>query len=212
MARTALVLVVLLALAMLAETANVAFNSYTVTLVAYDEQCFIEKLKAGDRLDISYEVIDGASEELDFTIYNRQHVPIHTYHREKNAVFGFNAQSDDDFTYCFSNSFSGDTKTVSFTVHGPDEKFKVEEKAVRVVIDDSKDEVLTEIAAVDDGISAIRDQHSYRKRRDVVHRRTADSTNGRVVWWTLFQIIVTIGACSFQVLYIKHFFEAKHSM
>lgn len=189
-----------------------AFNSFTITLLAYDEQCFIERLKPNERLDISYEVVDGASLEIDFAIFNRQYVPIHSYHREKSGVFGFNAQSEDDFTYCFSNRFSQDAKIASFTIHGPDEKFKIEEKAIRVVIDDSKDEVLTEISALDEGIKSIRDSHSYRKRRDEVHRRTADSTNSRVVWWTLFQIILICATCVFQVLYIKHFFEAKHSM
>jgi dolichyl-phosphate-mannose--protein O-mannosyl transferase len=43
--------------------------------------------------------------------------------------------------------------------------------------------------------------------REMVHRNTAESTNSRVKWWSIFQLGVVGGNGIFQVWYLKRFFE-----
>jgi len=43
--------------------------------------------------------------------------------------------------------------------------------------------------------------------REMVHRNTAESTNSRVKWWSIFQLGVVGGNGLFQVWYLKRFFE-----
>ena len=43
--------------------------------------------------------------------------------------------------------------------------------------------------------------------REMVHRNTAESTNSRVKWWSIFQLGVVGGNGFFQVWYLKRFFE-----
>lgn len=45
--------------------------------------------------------------------------------------------------------------------------------------------------------------------RERVHRNTAESTNARVKWWSVFQLGVLVVNCVFQVFYLKRFFEVK---
>jgi dolichyl-phosphate-mannose--protein O-mannosyl transferase len=45
--------------------------------------------------------------------------------------------------------------------------------------------------------------------REMVHRNTAESTNSRVKWWSIFQLGVVGGNGLFQVWYLKRFFEVR---
>jgi len=45
--------------------------------------------------------------------------------------------------------------------------------------------------------------------RERNHRNTAESTNGRVKWWSIFQLGVVAGNSAWQVWWIRRFFEVK---
>lgn len=60
-------------------------------------------------------------------------------------------------------------------------------------------------------LSQVRDEQSYIVVRERVHRNTAESTNGRVKWWSIFQLSVLIGEGIFQVWWLKRFFEVRES-
>ncbi|KAF9140941.1 p24 complex component, partial [Mortierella sp. GBA39] len=65
---------------------------------------------------------------------------------------------------------------------------------------------IRELAA---GIQEIRNEQEYTLARERTHRNTAESTNSRVVWWSLFQSGILFLVCVFQITYLKRFFEVK---
>lgn len=56
-------------------------------------------------------------------------------------------------------------------------------------------------------LAQVKDEQSYIVIRERVHRNTAESTNERVKWWSMFQLFVLIGNGVFQVWWLKRFFE-----
>jgi len=56
-------------------------------------------------------------------------------------------------------------------------------------------------------VSQVKDEQSYIIVRERVHRNTAESTNARIKWWSIFQLMVLIGQGFFQVWWLKRFFE-----
>lgn len=56
-------------------------------------------------------------------------------------------------------------------------------------------------------LAQVKDEQSYIVVRERIHRNTAESTNGRVKWWSIFQMGVLIGEGIFQVWWLKRFFE-----
>ncbi|KAJ3001955.1 p24 complex component, partial [Thoreauomyces humboldtii] len=210
-----------------------AFNTFTITLGARQENCFNEHLEAQDRLDLSYEVADGGSLDIDFVvlhfvfkqscldmtspavqlhlqIYSPNSRPLYNLNGESFATFGFNAEVKGTYVYCFSNKMSSSSeKRLAFTVHGPDEKWKIEEKEMKESIDDPTDALQSEMRVLDAGIKAIRDEHAFLTSRERRHRATADSTNGRVLYWSLVQALALVGVCGFQITYLKRFFEMR---
>lgn len=56
-------------------------------------------------------------------------------------------------------------------------------------------------------LAQVKDEQSYIVLRERTHRNTAESTNGRVKWWSIFQMGVLVGEGIFQVWWLKRFFE-----
>ena len=58
-------------------------------------------------------------------------------------------------------------------------------------------------------LQQVKDEQSYIIVRERTHRNTAESTNARVKWWSIFQLGVLIGEGIFQVWWLKRFFEVR---
>lgn len=115
--------------------------------------------------------------------------------------YSFDATSDGKHTYCFSNeAWSSTSKEVSFNVHG----------IVYVPESDTPSDPLE--AAVRDLanlMAQVKDEQAYIVVRERTHRNTAESTNTRVKWWSVFQLGVLVGEAGFQVWWLKRFFEVQ---
>ena len=58
-------------------------------------------------------------------------------------------------------------------------------------------------------LGQVKDEQEYIVMRERTHRNTAESTNARVKWWSIFQLGVVAGNAGWQVWWIKRFFEVK---
>ena len=123
----------------------------------------------------------------------------------KKSVSGgnsdFEAKVDGRFTYCFSNEhWSAAHKEVLFNVHG----------VVYVPEDPNNSDPLEKgVKTLGELLNAVKDEQEYIVVREMVHRNTAESTNSRVKWWSIFQLGVVGGNGVFQVWYLKRFFEVR---
>jgi len=139
--------------------------------------------------------------DVDFWISN----PAGGYETHQRAVsngdHSFTAAHDGKYIYCFSNEhWSANTKDVSFNVHGI---VYVPEADV------PSDPLEAEVRQLSELLAQVKDEQSYIVVRERTHRNTAESTNGRVKWWSIFQMIVLVGEGIFQVWWLKRFFEVK---
>ncbi|CAG8441485.1 13516_t:CDS:2 [Ambispora gerdemannii] len=178
-------------------------TAHTITLQPHAKECFFEDLHIDDKMTVTFQVGDGGNMDIDFWILDPADRSVEQHSRQSTGTYGLTAQLDGRYTYCFSNQFSTITgKIVSFNVHG-----------IVYVPDDGSDShtdpLEKEIRELTDGLSAIRDEQEYIVIRERVHRDTAESTNDRVKWWSLFQFIVLVSVCFWQVFYLKRFFEVK---
>ena len=155
--------------------------------------------------------------------------PSNNYEHESKTVssgdYSFEAKRDGKYTYCFSNEhWSANSKEVSFNVHGI--VYVPESDAPGDPLEkESKLPLYTElyrptgvprynankhlVRDLSDLLTQVKDEQSYIVVRERTHRNTAESTNARVKWWSIFQLGVLIGEGVFQVWWLKRFFEVK---
>ena len=147
--------------------------------------------------------------------------------------YSFDARNDGKHTYCFSNeAWSASTKEVSFNVHGivyvpeseaPSDPLE-KEGTCHYFINLGHHlqrvfywiQLLTLVCYITvkeltELLQQVKDEQSYIIVRERTHRNTAESTNARVKWWSIFQLGVLIGEGIFQVWWLKRFFEVRRS-
>jgi len=60
-----------------------------------------------------------------------------------------------------------------------------------------------------DQIEQITKEQAYQRVREERFRQVSDSTNARVLWWSLGQTVILIFMGIWQMRHLKSFFEAK---
>jgi len=191
---------------LLASPAALLVQAHNIQLMAHTKECFHESLHKDDRMTVTFQVGDrefgGAGNlDIDFWIQNPSGSVRISEPSTSMGDHTFVADEDGKYTYCFSNEHSSITsKEVSFNVHG----------VVYVAEEESPSDPLErEVRTLGELLNQVKDEQEYIVLRERVHRNTAESTNSRVKWWSIFQLFVLIGNCVFQVFYLKRFFEVK---
>ena len=137
----------------------------------------------------------------------------------------FVAAHDGKYEYCFSNEhWSANSKEVSFNVHGivyvpeseaPQDPLEKEGKCCaintipRLAIHVANIALHRTVKLLAELLAQVKDEQGYIVVRERTHRNTAESTNARVKWWSIFQMCVVIAEGIFQVWWLKRFFEVK---
>ncbi|KAG0348818.1 p24 complex component [Podila humilis] len=175
-----------------------AVAAFNVVVPAQERRCFYENLDVKDNLHISYQVGEGG--HLDLTDPND--IMVEDASRSASATYNHVAKIKGKHQYCFSNAFSTITeKTVGFNV-----------MVIKPYVEDAThkvDPLENEIRELSYQIEDIKNEQEYTLARERTHRNTAESTNSRVVWWSLFQSGILFLVCVFQITYLKRFFEVK---
>jgi len=153
-------------------------------------------------MTVTYQVGGGGHLDIDFWITDPDGGAIRKNIRFSTGTVSITATKDGRHEYCFSNQMSTIAdKIVSFNVHGV---IYVGDEAVDVVAP-----IEREIRTLAHGLTSVKDEQEYIVIRERTHRNTAESTNGRVKWWSILQTAVLFSVVAWQVYYLKSFFEVK---
>lgn len=68
---------------------------------------------------------------------------------------------------------------------------------------------MVSVRSLSELVAQVKDEQGYIIVRERTHRNTAESTNARVKWWSIFQLCVLAAEGIFQVWWLKRFFEVR---
>ncbi|KAA0194080.1 hypothetical protein HAZT_HAZT011559 [Hyalella azteca] len=104
-----------------------AARAYFITVDAHAEECFFERVTAGTKLGLAFEVAEGGFLDIDLRIIGPDNKVLHEGERESNGRYTFPAAMDGVYTYCFSNKMSTMTpKSIMFSMDVGDSDEKKE--------------------------------------------------------------------------------------
>ncbi|KAI8967863.1 putative endosomal cargo receptor [Mycotypha africana] len=180
-------------------------QSMSVVIGPKTADCYFEKLTEGEKLTVSYQVGEGGNLDIDFWIHDPTDAIVVSTTRTSSNTHSLQANMDGKYRYCFGNEFSGHSKKVGFNLHENIQK-------IHDNIKEHTDPLEREIAELAESIFAIKAQQEYIVVRERQHRDTAESTNARVKWWSIGQLVLLSFVCLWQVYYLKRFFEVKRAV
>ncbi|KAK8733720.1 hypothetical protein OTU49_006450, partial [Cherax quadricarinatus] len=184
-------------------------RAYFVTIDAHAEECFFEKVTAGTKLGLAFEVAEGGFLDIDIKIFSPDGKIVHEGERESNGRYTFPASMDGVYTYCFSNKMSTmTTKIVMFSMEIGDES-KADKDAANTEGEGSSNKIEDMIRELSAALSGVKHEQDYMEVRERIHRSINDNTNSRVVLWSVFEALVLVAMTIGQVYYLKQFFEVR---
>merc|ERR1711862_660964 len=158
------------------------FGGLTLRLDAHAEECFYDEAnRANEKGFMHFQVTSGGALDIDAAVYGPDDKEIWSAHRETEALVLFKTTRPGTYRFCFSNGMSTLTyKTVAFDVAigDPAESTK----------DHSVDPIEGGIIRISEGLNEIKQEQTYMRTRERVHRDTAEDTNARVLWFSVLEI------------------------
>ncbi|KAL0233877.1 hypothetical protein PCE1_002382 [Barthelona sp. PCE] len=169
------------------------------------QECFLESVKKPTPMAGSFSVTEGGLLDVDVRVLDPSLNVVYEANREQEGAFSFNADLPGVYKFCFNNHASMTPKVVEFNIIVGDsmgEKVGLAKKEHLNPLEDS-------ILSLRNELRAISDEQRHLKARESRHRSTTESTNSRVLWFSLFECVVLIVVCALQVLYLRQLFSAR---
>lgn len=185
----------------------VSTSGFIFDIEPHKEQCFYHDVRQDTNIGIRFQVLAGGFLDIDLTISDPERSVIYSGDRETEGKYSFTAHTPGIYSFCFSNKMSTMTiKSVALHVNIGEEDSNVPSSA-------AKRENLTplenSIITLADGLHNIFEEQEYLTIRERVHRDTMESTNSRVLWFSVLEAAVLIGIATWQIYSIFRVFETK---
>jgi orotidine-5'-phosphate decarboxylase len=123
--------------------------------------------------------------------------------------FTFTSHSGGDHVICLNSNSSAWFSSGQLRVHLD---INVGEHAVdyqQVQAKDKLTELQLRVRQLLDQVEQITKEQNYQRYREERFRQTSESTNQRVLWWSIAQTLILLVTGFWQMQHLKSFFEAK---
>ncbi|XP_023015208.1 transmembrane p24 trafficking protein CHOp24 [Leptinotarsa decemlineata] len=179
-------------------------KAYFITVDAHAEECFFDRVEAGTKMGLTFEIAEGGFLDIDVRIIGPDGKNIYQGERETSGKYTFAAHTKGVYTYCFSNKMSTMTpKVVMFNMAvGESPKSETQEGETT----NKLEEMIKELSG---SLGGVKQEQEYMQVRDRIHRSINESTNSRVVMWSFFEALILVAMTVGQVYYLKRFFEVR---
>lgn len=189
-------------------------TSLSVNIKPGTSECFLVSTTLETPCFGSFEILSPDPEPLSITVRGPKPMSkvLHeSRYRGQGAIdshetegsFSFTADIEGDYSLCISNEDQNEEKVVAFN-------FRCVEIAGD--IDYEFASMQSELFDLQRGLNFLKDHQSFMNQREDRHRAILESTNFKVLSWTILESIILIGLALWQIAYISKFFETKRRM
>jgi hypothetical protein len=189
-------------------------NSLSVNIKPGQSECFLLTTTPETPCFGSFEILSSEPEPLSILVRGPHPLNklVHeSRYRGDGAIdkhetegsFSFTADLEGDYSLCIHNEEPSQEKVVAFN-------FRCVEIAGD--IDYEFASMQSELFDLQRGLNFLKDHQSFMNQREDRHRAILESTNFKVLGWTILEAIILIGMALWQIAYISKFFETKRKM
>lgn len=183
-----------------------ASGAVAIRIPAHKDECFFEDVPAaGTKVYLHYMVTSGGSLDIDAAIYGPDQGLIWNAEKERETRVLFKSRLPGMHKFCFSNKMSTlTTKVVGFSVQVGDPADSTKDHNV-----DPMERSIIHIAM---GLNDIKTEQLYLRTRERVHRDTVESTNTRVLLWSVVEIALIVFMGVGHIWYLRRLFESRRAV
>ncbi|XP_068095890.1 transmembrane emp24 domain-containing protein 5 [Hyperolius riggenbachi] len=191
-------------------------SDFTFTLPAAQRECFFQPMKKDATLEIEYQVLDGASLDVDFYIVAPDGEVVLSETRQSDGVHTLET-ADGDYQFCFDNTFSHISEKVIFFElildHMDGDEFQQEDwknYAIGTDILDMKlEDIMETINSVKGRLGKSLQIQTLLKAFEARDRNIQESNYDRVNFWSTVNLLVMVVVSVMQVYMLRSLFEDR---
>jgi hypothetical protein len=179
-------------------------------------ECFFVDLTPGQKVSVPFFVTRGGLLDIDLRILGPQNEPISSGMQFESSTVDFTVRNQGPHQFCWNNEMARWTaKVVQFDVYvdgKPSSLVGKEKMKAEPVTPGALSPLEMAVNRISDALNQIQKDQHFLRVRETAHRDTAESTNTRVLWYSVLESIVLIGISLGQVYYLRKFFEVKRAV
>ncbi|ENN70843.1 transmembrane emp24 domain-containing protein bai [Dendroctonus ponderosae] len=184
-------------------------NCISFNLEPNTQKCLKEELQGNVPVIGEFEVSEQPGQRIDYLVTDSKGHILAQRQDVSKGKFSFNTESYDTYEICFFSRVlqnqKGITQLVSLnTKHGVETKnYESFAEATNLK------PIELEIKKLEDLSKSIVDDFAFMTKREEEMTDTNESTNNRVMYFSIFSIFVLLGLAVWQVLYLRRYFKTK---
>ncbi|CAH0728140.1 unnamed protein product, partial [Brenthis ino] len=179
------------------------------SLAPNTQKCLKEELHANVLVAGEYEITEADGQRIDYIVRDSKGHILAQKDAISKGKFTFVTETYDTFEVCFISKVPQERRGVSQDVT-LDIKVGIEAKNYEGIGEAAKLKPMElELKRLEDLSEAIVQDFTLMRKREEEMRDTNESTNNRVLFFSIFSMICLLGLATWQVLYLRRYFKAK---
>ncbi|KAM9856509.1 transmembrane emp24 domain-containing protein 1-like [Aulostomus maculatus] len=192
---------------------DVQENEYTFVLPAGRSDCFFLTAVKDGSLEVEYQVIRGASMDVDFSIVSPAGIKVATGHRSSKGLHMVDPSEDGDYKVCFDNSFSRfSEKMVFFETYidgqGVEDWVDLDEPE-ESLLEYKLEDIRSSMESLQQRLHRSRQMQAMLRAYESRDRKIQENNLWRVTVWSLAGVLVMVGVAFAQVFTVRKMFDNK---
>lgn len=187
-------------------------TALTFTLSPNEKQCFYAfNNQQNSNIGYYFAVQAGGSFDINYSIKGPNQQLIVSEEKQRQGDYLFNADQVGEYEFCFDNEMSTFAeKVIDFEIKTEDE-----ENAIKAVLPAAPTEngavlnMQTSVEKIKRQLSLLENSLNYYKTRNNRNQSTVKSTETRIFWFSLFDLVIMLAMAGFQVAVVKFFFQGS---
>jgi len=185
-------------------TAAIMFN-----LEPNTQKCLRDEMQAHQLVLGEYETTDAPGQKIDYVIRDSKGHILSQKEQINKGKFSFTSEFFESFEICFISRVPlhqrGLVQEVSLTM-----KKGIDTKSYEGIGEAAKLKPLeVDLKRLEDLSDSIVQDFVHMRKQEEEMRDTNESTNNRVLFFSIFSMCCLLGLATWQVLYLRRFFKAK---
>lgn len=195
---------------------TIASAAMTFTLGAHETACFgVFTEKPRTAISYYFAVQSGGSFDIDFSIKNPRGEIVDSDTKQRQGDFVFNADLPGEYMLCFQNGMSTYAdKVIDFEIKAENEDETKEFRANMPAQPNAKPMAHVESMSktadrIDQQLDGLLKTIQYYKTRNNRNQATVKSTESRIYYFSIFEVLLMVGMAGLQITVVQLFFKGS---
>lgn len=189
-------------------------TALTFTLSPNEKQCFYAfNTKPNSNIGYYFAVQAGGSFDINYTIKGPNQVLIVQEEKQRQGDYLFNADQIGEYEFCFDNEMSTFAeKVIDFEIETSEDSEADNIKANlpnAPTQNKAVENMQLSVEKIERKLSLLENSLNYYKTRNNRNQSTVKSTQSRIFWFSLFDLVLMVAMAAFQVSVVKFFFQGS---